>query len=220
MTRTIERNILASRPSSAIPVDPMGENCPAEPPSIIPPDLVDSVVFRIERAVRWANWDLAHRIVLDAKRQADETAELDLVPLEQRPVECLYDLSGLPLPWCHALACCKHGRRPPILVGDVLRYGEDRLALHEPFGPQRARFVHLCIAVARRQLARQLLHYLHWQLTTEETSCFDDDEPSAPTRNKRPAGRRGARNHTSVVLTGWPARMVTVADTVMPGPTG
>jgi len=214
---TQESRIMARRPSAAVPAEPMGEHCPAEPPSVIPRDLVDSVVFRVERAVRWANWDLAHRIVMDAKRAADETAEVDLLPLDQRPVECLYDLAGLPLPWCRALACCKPGRRPPVLVRDVVRYGELRLSTHELFGARGARFVHACIAVARRQITRAMMGYLQWTTTTTEVVCFDENQTGPPTRNTRLVGRRAAQNHTSVVLTAWPAHTVTVADTRTPG---
>lgn len=129
----------------------------------LPPELVQSAVTRLRWAIQCANFDWARRIVADAERATNEHLSDHLVPLEDRHVRCLHELAGLPQSTCDALACIHDYRHQPVMVRDVIDYGQFSLSRREPFNGARARLVFAAIGAARREIERQIQALTCWR---------------------------------------------------------
>lgn len=140
-------------------------NSLVEPPQLVSDDLVNSVLFRLEHAVKWANWDMAGRVIADAKRSSQEVVDDWIQPLEQRSVACLHQLAGLAPSTISALRCVNHYARRPVTVGELITYGRARLEQHEPFQGGKARIVFAAVGAARRELDRRIAKLCCWRIT-------------------------------------------------------
>lgn len=152
----------ARRPTATDWTPPGPEDLPFDPPQILPDDLVESVMLRLDHAVRWANWEMVERVIQDARRQSQEIAHEAVRPVEERPVECLHELTGLPESLISPLRLVNRYARRPVTVGEVVAYGRAQLAGHEAFRDGRAALVWASIKVARRQIERQLQALTCW----------------------------------------------------------
>jgi len=152
----------ARRPTATEWIPPNPEDLPLDPPQIVPEDLVESVMLRLDHAVRWGNWSMVERVLEDARRQSHEIAHEAIRPVEERPVECLRELAGIPVSLITPLRLVNHYAREPVTVGQVLCYGRARLAGHDAYRDGRAAILWAAIKVARRQIERQLQALTCW----------------------------------------------------------
>lgn len=157
---TRARRPLATRPEPR----PAPEPPPPVPVQVVPDELVESVMLRLDHAVRWGNWDMADRVLADAKRQTHEIAHEAVRPLEERPVECLHELAGLPEALIRPLRIVNDFARRPVTVGELLDFGRARLATHDAYQGNRASMVWGAIRIARRQIERQIQDLTCWRI--------------------------------------------------------
>jgi hypothetical protein len=164
MTRH-DRPVRARRPASTKPPEDADEpQAEFAPPQVVPEELVRSVMLRINHAVRWGNWAMVDRVIQDARRQSREIAHEILCPLEDRPVECLHELAGLPEHLIKPLRLVNRFARRPVTIGEVLAYGS-RLSDHEPYLGRRAEYVWAAIRAARRRIERETQALTCWSIT-------------------------------------------------------
>lgn len=161
-----DKPIRARRPASSEPSDwqPEPDTGPVDPPQIVPESLVESVLLRVDHAVRWANWDMVQRILDDARRQSREITQEALRPVEERTVDCLHELAHLPEAWIKPLRCVNRYAKRPVTIRELLDFGEPQLADHQPYDPARARMIFAAVQVARRQIDRRLQALTCWRL--------------------------------------------------------
>lgn len=142
--------------------DPLA--CTQEPPSVLPESLVRSTLLRLEHAVRWANWPMVLRVCQDARRAHEQLAHELLQPIEQRPIEALNALAGLPRATVYALRTLRNHRGPLQTVQDVLDYGEIPLTTAPGMTWQRAEEVLRAIERARATIDREIDRQACWTI--------------------------------------------------------
>ena len=146
------------------PPRPDPETCTQAPPEVLPEALVQSVMLRIEHAVRWANWSMAARVLQDAAAAHRGLAEESLRPIELRPIAALNTLAGLPNALVYALRAIRGPAGPLETVQDLLDMGQLELARHPGLTFQRIEHVWQAIERSRAAIERETTGALYWQI--------------------------------------------------------
>lgn len=158
--------IRARRPSapSRDTTESAAQECTQAPPEVVSPDVVRSVIARLSHAVQWANWEMCRRVLDDAERQADESIQEILAPLDHQPVDRLTELAGLAPALVRSLRVVNAFAKRPVTIREVVRYGEDGLRTHESFSDDREKIVFRAIRRAQATRLARIKKLLCWEV--------------------------------------------------------
>jgi hypothetical protein len=104
------------------------------------------------------------RVCQDARRAHEQLAREILQPIEQRPIEALNTLAGLPRATVYALRTLRNHQGPLQTVQDVLDYGEVALTTAPGMTWQRAEEVQRAIQHARAVIDHEIDAQACWTI--------------------------------------------------------